>query len=53
MDRKGLAAIMVAGQSFSQALADGLMGVTGDREAVVALFDTLDSFTPMFAILEP
>jgi alkyl sulfatase BDS1-like metallo-beta-lactamase superfamily hydrolase len=53
MDRKGLAAIMVAGQSFSQALADGVIGVTGQREAVAALFDTLDSFAPMFAILEP
>ena len=44
---------MVAGQSCSQALADGVIGVTGQREAVAALFDTLDSFAPMFAILEP
>ena len=53
MDRKGLAALMVAGLTFSQALEQGLMTVTGDRGVVVALFDTLDSFAPMFNILEP
>jgi len=30
-----------------------VIGVTGKRQAMAALFDTLDSFTPMFAILEP
>lgn len=53
MDRQGLAAILVAGQSFSQALAQGLMQVSGDGAAVAALFDVLDAFTPMFNILEP
>jgi alkyl sulfatase BDS1-like metallo-beta-lactamase superfamily hydrolase len=53
MDRKGLAALLVAGQTFTQALEQGLMTVTGDQAAVAGLFDTLDSFVPMFNILEP
>ncbi|MBP8311047.1 MAG: MBL fold metallo-hydrolase, partial [Burkholderiaceae bacterium] len=53
MDRKGLAALLVAGQTFTQALEHGLMTVTGDQGAVASLFATLDSFVPMFNILEP
>ena len=53
MDRRGLAAILAAGQSFTQALEQGVLQVEGERAAVAALFDTLDAFSPMFNILEP
>jgi alkyl sulfatase BDS1-like metallo-beta-lactamase superfamily hydrolase len=53
MDRRGLAAILAAGQSFTQALEQGVLQVEGERAAVAALFDTLDAFAPMFNILEP
>lgn len=52
-DRAALAAILSAGKSFAQALDEQLLRVDGDRQAVVALFGTLDAFSPMFNILEP
>ena len=52
-DRSALAAILAAGKSFAQALDENLLRVEGEREAVAALFATLDAFSPMFAILEP
>jgi len=52
-DRRALAAIVVPGIAFAQALADGMIDVAGDRGAVRALFDTFDRFEPMFNILEP
>ncbi len=53
MDRRALAAIMSSGRHFSEALAEGLIAVQGDRASVEALFGTLDQFNPMFNILEP
>jgi alkyl sulfatase BDS1-like metallo-beta-lactamase superfamily hydrolase len=52
-DRRALGAILSAGMAFSQALDEGLLRVDGEREAVAALFATLDAFSPMFPILEP
>jgi alkyl sulfatase BDS1-like metallo-beta-lactamase superfamily hydrolase len=52
-DRAALAAILAAGKSFAQALDENLLRVEGDRQAVAALFATLDAFAPMFNILEP
>ncbi len=52
-DRAALAAILAAGKSFAQALDENLLRVEGDRQAVGALFATLDAFSPMFNILEP
>ncbi len=52
-DRAALGALLSAGKRFSQALEEGLLTVTGERAAVVALFGVLDDFSPMFNILEP
>lgn len=52
LDRRTLAGI-VAGGGFAQALQQGKMPVEGDARALHQLLGTLDSFNPMFNILEP
>ena len=53
MDRPKLAALVGAGIPLAQALDKGLIGVTGEAQALQQLLDTLDVFNPMFNILEP
>jgi alkyl sulfatase BDS1-like metallo-beta-lactamase superfamily hydrolase len=53
MDRAKLAAIVVGGVTFADALERGLIPVHGDSGTVRGLFATLDRFDPMFNILEP
>jgi alkyl sulfatase BDS1-like metallo-beta-lactamase superfamily hydrolase len=53
MDRAKLAAIVVGGVTFADALERGLVPVEGDSGTVRGLFATLDRFDPMFNILEP
>jgi alkyl sulfatase BDS1-like metallo-beta-lactamase superfamily hydrolase len=52
MDRATLAAI-VAGAGFAAALQQAQIPIEGDVQALRQLLDTLDSFNPMFNILEP
>ncbi len=52
MNRATLAAI-VSGGGFAQALQQGRIPVAGDTLALRQLLGTLDTFQPMFNILEP
>jgi alkyl sulfatase BDS1-like metallo-beta-lactamase superfamily hydrolase len=52
MDRATLAAI-VGGAGFAAALQQGQIPVDGDVGALRRLLGTMDSFNPMFNILEP
>ena len=52
MDRSTLAGV-VAGAGFAAALQQGQIPIDGDAIALRQLLGTLDSFNPMFNILEP
>jgi alkyl sulfatase BDS1-like metallo-beta-lactamase superfamily hydrolase len=52
LDRPTLARV-VAGGGFAQAAQEGLMPVSGDVRALQQWLGTLDTFNPMFNILEP
>jgi alkyl sulfatase BDS1-like metallo-beta-lactamase superfamily hydrolase len=52
MDRATLAAI-VGGAGFAAALQQGRIPIDGDAMALRQLLGTLDTFNPMFNILEP
>ena len=51
MDRATLAGIVVGG--FAAALQQGQIPIEGDVQALRQLLGTLDTFNPMFNILEP
>jgi alkyl sulfatase BDS1-like metallo-beta-lactamase superfamily hydrolase len=52
MSRATLATI-VGGAGFTAALQQGSIPIEGDAQALRQLLGTLDSFNPMFNILEP
>ena len=51
--RAELAKVLVGGVPFVDALAAGMLQVSGDRKVVELLFSMLDRFQPNFNILEP
>jgi len=51
--RAELAKVLVGGVPFADALAGGMLQVSGDRKVVELLFSMLDRFQPNFNILEP
>ena len=53
MTRAVLARLVGGGAQFAAAMADGQISVEGDRGVVAGLLGTLESFNPMFNILEP
>jgi alkyl sulfatase BDS1-like metallo-beta-lactamase superfamily hydrolase len=53
LERAALDRLVLRELTFAEAMARGLVAVTGDSAKVIELFDLLDDFAPVFDVIEP
>lgn len=53
LTRPELSQVVVSGKTFLEAFDDGMIPWEGDGDRLRELFSCLDSFEPMFNIVEP